>query len=71
MRIYLARTLDETIRRGYTDNTTGLENRVAAERKMDILDDIVLMITTYGSKSIYVVITERSTSYKKIFESMR
>ena len=38
---------------------------------MDICDDIVQRIATYGPKSIYIDITERATSYKIIFDSIK
>ena len=44
---------------------------MTTQKKMDILEDIVLKIATYGPKAIYVDITERLTSYKSIFDSIR
>ena len=68
----LSWTLDEDTNKGFTDDTEGPQaERLTAQKKMDICDDIVQRIVTYGPKSIYIDITERATSYKIIFDSIK
>ena len=68
----LSWTLDKDTNKGFTDDTEGPQaERLTAQKKMDICDDIVQRIATYGPKSIYIDITERATSYKIIFDSIK
>ena len=43
----------------------------SAEEKSEIIDSILLKIGTYGPKSIFIDITKRATSYKKIFDAIK
>ena len=59
-------TTDDAANRGFASDT-GTENpKLTAEDKSDLLDSILLKIGTYGPKSAFIDITQRSTSYKYI-----
>ena len=63
-------TVDST-NRGFASDT-GTENpKLTAEDKSDLLDSILLKIGTYGPKSAFIDITQRSTSYKYIWNAIR
>ena len=72
LRKNLTRTTDEDNNRGFADDVDGEEaNRLTAEDKSEIIDSILLKIGTYGPKSIFIDITKRATSYKKIFDAIK
>ena len=64
-------TTDDATNRGFASDT-GTENpKLTAEEKSDLLDSILLKIGTYGPKSAFIDITQRSTSYKYIWNAIR
>ena len=64
-------TTDDATNRGFASDT-GTENpKLTAEDKSDLLDSILLKIGTYGPKSAFIDITQRSTSYKYIWNAIR
>ena len=64
-------TTDEATNRGFV-NDEGAENpKLTAADKSDLLDSILLKIGTYGPKSAFIDITQRSTGYKYIWNAIR
>jgi hypothetical protein len=64
-------TSDEDNNRGFTDDTGNENPKLTAAEKSDLLDSILLKIGTYGPKSAFIDITQRSTSYKYIWDAIR
>ena len=63
-------TTDEDTNRGFEDDPPGQGSLTAAE-KSNILESILLKIGTYGPKSVFIDIRDRSTSYKYIWNAIR
>ena len=64
-------TTDDATNRGFASDTGTEDPKLTAEEKSDLLDSILLKIGTYGPKSAFIDITQRSTSYKYIWNAIR
>ena len=61
---------DKVPNRGFTADTVG-DVKLSAEDKADVMDSILLKIGTYGPKALFIDITQRSTSFKFIWNAVR
>ena len=61
---------EKVANRGFAADTVG-EVKLSAEDKADIMDSILLKMGTYGPKALFIDITQRSTSFKFIWNAVR